>query len=104
MLTISKNNITNLYYTIKTMILSVFYFLIFCVMLKIPKVYVLYHIYLIRSKYAIRDSGEVIMLNAKKIKKRYYIFLVFYLLTVPAVFFMFDNMVSPDLRGTLCGA
>ena len=32
MLTISKNNITNLYYIIKTMILSVFYFLIFCVM------------------------------------------------------------------------
>ena len=36
------------------------------------------------------------MINAKKIKKRYYIFLVFYLLIVPAVFFMFDNVVSPD--------
>ena len=36
------------------------------------------------------------MVNAKKIKKRYYIFLVFYLLIVPAVFFMFDNVVSAD--------
>ena len=36
------------------------------------------------------------MVNAKKIKKRYYIFLVFYLLIVPAVFFMFYNVVSPD--------
>ena len=37
----------------------------------------------IHSKYAIRDFREVTMLNAekiKKIKKRYYIFLVFYLL------------------------
>ena len=38
------------------------------------------------------------MVNAKKIKKRYYIFLVFYLLIVPAVFFMFDNVVSPDFE------
>ena len=36
------------------------------------------------------------MLNTKKIKKRYFIFLVFYLLIVPALFFMFDNVVSPD--------
>ena len=36
------------------------------------------------------------MVNAKKIKKRYYIFLAFYLLIVPAVFFMFDNVVSAD--------
>ena len=36
------------------------------------------------------------MVNAKKIKKRYYIFLVFYLLIVPAVFFMFDNVVNAD--------
>ena len=36
------------------------------------------------------------MLNTEKIKKRFYIFLVFYLLIVPAVFFMFDNVVSVD--------
>ena len=36
------------------------------------------------------------MLDEKKIKKRYFIFLVFYLLIVPAVFFMFDNVVSAD--------
>ena len=36
------------------------------------------------------------MVNAEKIKKRCYIFLVFYLLIVPAVFFMFDNVVGPD--------
>ena len=65
-------------------------------MLKIPKVYVSYHIYLFHSKYAIRDFREVAMVNAKKIKKRYYIFLVVYLLIVPAVFFMFDNVVSAD--------
>ena len=36
------------------------------------------------------------MVNAEKIKKRCYIFLVFYLLIIPAVFFMFDNVVSSD--------
>ena len=36
------------------------------------------------------------MVNEKKIKKRYYIFLVFYLLIVQAVFFMFDNVVSAN--------
>ena len=45
-------------------------------MLKIPKVYISYHIYLFHSKYAIRDFREVTMLNAEKIKKRCYIFLV----------------------------
>ena len=65
-------------------------------MLKIPKVYVSYHIYLFHGKYAIRDFREVAMVNAEKIKKRYYIFLVFYLLIGSAVFFLFENMVSPD--------
>ena len=39
------------------------------------------------------------MLNAekiKKIKKRYYIFLVFYLLFGAAFYFLFDSTVSPD--------
>lgn len=36
------------------------------------------------------------MVNAEKIKKRCYIFLVFYLLIGSAVFFLFENMVSPD--------
>ena len=36
------------------------------------------------------------MLSAEKLKKRFYIFLAFYLLIVTAVFFMFDNVVSAD--------
>ena len=36
------------------------------------------------------------MLNAKKIKKRYFIFLVFYVLIGTAVFFLSDSVVSPD--------
>ncbi len=36
------------------------------------------------------------MLNAEKIKKRYYIFLVFYILIGIAVFFLSDSMLSPD--------
>ena len=65
-------------------------------MLKIPKVYVSYHIYLFHSKYAIRDFREVTMLDAKKIKKRYFIFLVFYLLFGALINFSFDEVVSPD--------
>ena len=100
MLTISKNNITNFYYTIKTMILSVFYFLIFCVMLKLLKVLTqqnLFETLHINSKYAIRDFREVAMVNAKKIKKRYYIFLVFYVfLFGPIIIFLLDEVVSSD--------
>ena len=66
-------------------------------MLKIPKVYVSYHIYLFHSKYAIRDFREVAMVNAKKIKKRYYIFLVFYVfLFGPIIIFLLDEVVSSD--------
>ena len=65
-------------------------------MLKIPKVYVSYHIYLFHSKYAIRDFREVTMLNAEKLKKRFYIFLVFYFLFGTTIYFLFDNAVSPD--------
>ena len=70
-------------------------------MLKIPKVYVSYHIYLFHSKYAIRDFREVTMLNAEKIKKRYYIFLVFYLLFGAIFFFLFDGfdgVFGPDFK------
>ena len=76
MLTISKNNITNLHYTIKTIILSVFYFLIFYVMLKllkeltqqnlVSKKIILFESLHINSKYAIRDFREVAMVNEKK--------------------------------------
>ena len=65
-------------------------------MLKIPKVYASYHIYLIHSKYAICDFREVTMLNAEKIKKRFYIFLVFYFLFGTTIYFLFDSAVSPD--------
>ena len=65
-------------------------------MLKIPKVYVSYHIYLFHSKYAIRDFREVTMLDAKKIKKKYFIFLVFYFLFGTTIYFLFDSAVSPD--------
>ena len=36
------------------------------------------------------------MLDAKKIKKRYFIFLVFYLLFGALINFSFDEVVSPD--------
>ena len=36
------------------------------------------------------------MLNTKKIKKRYFIFLVFYLLFGALINFSFDEVVSPD--------
>ena len=65
-------------------------------MLKVPKVYVSYHIYLFHSKYAIRDFREVTMLNAEKLKKRFYIFLVFYFLFGTTIYFLFDSAVSPD--------
>ena len=64
-------------------------------MLKTPKVYVSYHIYLFHSKYAIRDFREVTMLKAEKLKKRFYIFLVFYFLFGTTIYFLFDNVVSP---------
>ena len=66
-------------------------------MLKIPKVYVSYHIYLFHSKYTIRDFREVAMVNAEKIKKRCYIFLVFYVfLFGPIIIFSLDEVVSSD--------
>ena len=36
------------------------------------------------------------MVNTKKIKKRYFIFLVFYLLFGALINFSFDEVVSPD--------
>ena len=36
------------------------------------------------------------MVNAEKIKKRFYIFLVFYLLFGALINFSFDEVVSPD--------
>ena len=36
------------------------------------------------------------MLNTKKIKKRYFIFLVFYFLFGTTIYFLFDSAVSPD--------
>ena len=65
-------------------------------MLKIPKVYVSYHIYLFHSKYAIRDFREVTMLNAKKLKKRFYIFLVFYVLFGITLLLILDRVDSQD--------
>ena len=38
------------------------------------------------------------MVNAKKIKKRYYIFLVFYFLFGTALLLILDNAVSPDFE------
>ena len=67
-------------------------------MLKIPKVYVSYHIYLFHSKYAIRDFREVTMLNAEKIKKRFYIFLVFYVLFGIALLSILDRELSSDFK------
>ena len=67
-------------------------------MLKIPKVYVSYHIYLFHSKYAIRDFREVTMLNAEKLKKRFYISLVFYFLFGTALLLILDNAVSTNFE------
>ena len=67
-------------------------------MLKIPKVYVSYHIYLFHSKYAIRDFREVTMLDAKKIKKRYFIFLVFYVLFGIALSSILHRELSSDFK------
>lgn len=36
------------------------------------------------------------MLNAEKLKKRFYIFLVFYFLFGTTIYFLFDSAVSPD--------
>ena len=36
------------------------------------------------------------MLNAEKIKKRYYIFLVFYFLFGTTIYFLFYNVVNPN--------
>ena len=55
----------------------------------------------IHSKYAIRDFREVTMVNAEKIKKRYYIFLVFYLLFGAVFYFLFDGfdgVFGPDFK------
>ena len=38
------------------------------------------------------------MLNAKKLKKRFYIFLVFYFLFGIALLLILDNAVSPDFE------
>ena len=67
-------------------------------MLKIPKVYVSYHIYLFHSKYAIRDFREVTMLNTEKIKKRFYIFLVFYVLFGIALSSILHRELSSDFK------
>ena len=68
-------------------------------MLKIPKVYISYHIYLFHSKYAIRDFREVAMVNSEKIKKRCYIFLVFYVfLFGPIIIFLLKEVVSSDFK------
>ena len=65
-------------------------------MLKALEVCIPDYIYLIHSKYAIRDFREVTMLNAEKLKKRFYIFLIFYVLIGTAVFFLSDSVLSPD--------
>lgn len=65
-------------------------------MLKTLEVCIPDYIYLIHSKYAIRDFREVTMLNAEKLKKRFYIFLIFYVLIGTAVFFLSDSVLSPD--------
>ena len=67
-------------------------------MLKIPKVYVSYHIYLFHSKYAIRDFREATMLNTKKIKRRYFIFIVFYVLFGIALTSILKRELSPDFK------
>ena len=36
------------------------------------------------------------MVNAEKLKKRFYIFLVFYFLFGTTIYFLFDSAVSPD--------
>lgn len=36
------------------------------------------------------------MLNAEKLKKRFYIFLVFYFLFGTSIYFLFDSVVRPD--------
>ena len=36
------------------------------------------------------------MLNVEKLKKRFYIFLVFYFLFGTTIYFLFDSVVSPD--------
>lgn len=38
------------------------------------------------------------MLNAEKLKKRFYISLVFYLLFGTIIYFLFDEVVSPDFE------
>ena len=38
------------------------------------------------------------MVNAKKIKKRFYIFLIFYVLIGIALLLILDNAVSPDFE------
>ena len=67
-------------------------------MLKALEVCIPDYIYLIHSKYAIRDFREVTMLNAEKIKKRYFIFLVFYVLFGIALLSILDRELSSDFK------
>lgn len=56
--------------------------------------HIIYTYFIVNTQYAI--SGRFLMLNTKKIKKRYFIFLVFYLLFGALINFSFDEVVSPD--------
>ena len=56
--------------------------------------HIIYTYFIVNTQYAI--SGRFLMLNTKKIKKRYFIFLVFYFLFGTTIYFLFDSAVSPD--------
>ena len=57
--------------------------------------HILYTYFIVNTQYAI--SGGVAMVNAEKIKKRCYIFLVFYVfLFGPIIIFSLDEVVSSD--------
>ena len=56
------------------------------------------HSHLLHSKYAIRDFREVTMLNAEKLKKRFYIFLIFYVLFGIALSSILDRELSSDFK------
>ena len=58
--------------------------------------HIIYTYFIVNMQYSI--SGGVLMLNTKKIKKRYFIFLVFYLLFGALINFSFDEVLSSDFK------
>ena len=58
--------------------------------------HIIYTYFIVNMQYSI--SGGVLMLNTKKIKKRYFIFLVFYILFGIALLSILDRELSSDFK------